>query len=57
MSCIEDKRRGDNHTREEYDSVRNLFSIFFKSLFRKYLPLKFPFYDPKRFQTVGMKRK
>ena len=28
MSCIIDKRREDNHTREEYGSVRNLFSIF-----------------------------
>ena len=25
MSCIV-----DNHTREEYDSVRNFFSVFFK---------------------------
>ena len=44
MSCIVDKRIEDNHTREEYGSVRN-----FKSLLKKYLPLKFPIYDPKRF--------
>ena len=36
MSCTVDKRREDNHTREEYGSVRNLLSIFFKSLFKKY---------------------
>ena len=49
MSCIVDKRREDKHTREEHGSARNLFLIFFKSLFKKYLPLKFPIYDPKRF--------
>ena len=49
MSCMVDKRREDNHTREEYSSVRNLFSSFFKSLFKNYLPLMFPIYDPKRF--------
>ena len=36
MSSIVDKRREDNHTREECGSVRDLFSIFFKSLFKKY---------------------
>ena len=49
MSGIVGKRREDNHTREEYDSVRNFFSVFFISLFEKYLPLKFPIYDLKRF--------
>ena len=44
-----DKRIEDNHTREEYGSVRNFFSVFFKSLLKKYLPLKFSIYDPKRF--------
>ena len=55
MTCIVDKKREDNHTREEYGSLRNLFSIFFKSLFKTYLPLEFPIYDLKRFETVGMK--
>ena len=49
MLFIEDKRRQNNHEREEYGSVRNLFLIFFKSLFKKYLPLKFPIYDLKHF--------
>ena len=57
MSCIVDDRREDNHPREECGSVRNLLSIFLKSLFKKYFPLKFPIYDLKRFQTVGMKLK
>ena len=38
-------RAEDNHTKKEDDSVRNLFSVFFKSLFTKYLPLKFQIYD------------
>ena len=49
MSCIVDKRREDNHTREKFGSVRNFFSIFFKRLFEKYLPLKFLIYELKRF--------
>ena len=49
MLFIEDKRRQNNHAREEYGSVSNLFLIFFKSLFKKYLPLKFPIYDLKHF--------
>ena len=57
MSCTVDKRREDNHTSEEYGSVRNLLSIFFKSLFKKYFPLKFPIYDLKRFKTFGMEFK
>ena len=59
MSCIVDKRREDNHTREEYDSVRNLFSFFCfqKSLFKKYLPLKVPIYELKGLKTFGMKWK
>ena len=44
MSCIIGKRWEDNH-------------IFFKSLFKKYLPLKLPFYDLKHFQPGGMKWK
>ena len=28
MSCIVDKRREENHAREEQGSERNLFSIF-----------------------------
>ena len=55
MSCILDKRKEENYAREEYGSVRNLFSIFLKSLFKKYLPLQFPIYELKRFQTIGMK--
>ena len=57
MSCIVDKRREDNHTREEYDSVRNFFSFFCfqKSLFKKYLPLKVPIYELKGLKTFGMK--
>ena len=49
MSFIKDKRREDNLTREEYDSVRILFSIFLKTLFKKYLLSKFPTYDLKLF--------
>ena len=49
MSSIVDKRREDIHTREEYGCVRDLFSIFLKSLFKRYLPLKFPIYDRKCF--------
>ena len=51
MPFIVDKRREDNHTREEYGSLRNLFSIFYKILFKKYLLSKFPIYNLKRFQT------
>ena len=47
MSCIVDKRIEDNHTREEYGSVRNLLSVYFKSLFKKHLLSKFPIYDLK----------
>ena len=39
-------KREDNHTREEYDSVRN---ALLKTLFKKYLPLKFSIYDLKCF--------
>ena len=39
MPCIVDKGREDNHSREEYGSLRNLFSIFFKSLFKEVLAL------------------
>ena len=44
MSCIVDNRREDNHAREEYGFVWDLFSIFFKSL-----GLKFPVCNLKRF--------
>ena len=49
MSCIVGKTREGNHTREEYISVRNLFSVLFKNFFKKYLLLKFPIYELKRF--------
>ena len=54
MSFIVDKRRKDNHTREEYGSVRNLLSVFFKSLFKKVLALqqKFLMYDLKHFERL-----
>ena len=54
MSFIVDKRRKDNHTREECGSVRNLLSVFFKSLFKKVLALqqKFPMYDLKHFERL-----
>ena len=42
-------RGEEDHTRDEYGSVKNLFPIFFKSLFKKYLLSKFPTYDLKRF--------
>ena len=29
--------------------------LMFQEFLKKYLPLKFPTHDPKRFQTVGMK--
>ena len=48
MSSIVDERIKDNHTTEEYVTVRNLFSNFFMNLFKKYLLLKFPIYDLKR---------
>ena len=52
MLFIEDKRRQNNHEREEYGSVRNLFLIFFKSLFKKYLPLKFQFMTLNTFKQL-----
>ena len=33
-------RREDNHTKEEDDSVRNLFSVFFQEFIYKVLVLK-----------------
>ena len=49
MSFIVDKRREDDDAREQYGSARNLLSIFFKSLFKKYFLSKFPIYDLKPF--------
>ena len=41
MSLMVDKRREDNHTREEYGFARNLRSLFFDNSLKKYLLLKF----------------
>ena len=49
MSFLVDMRGEDKRTGKEYASVRNLFSIFLKSLFKKYLILKFPIHDLKPF--------
>ena len=38
MSSIVDKRREDNHTRVEYGSVRNLFSIFLRVYLKSMCP-------------------
>ena len=55
MPITVDKRREDINTIEEYVSVINLFSIFFKILFKKHLLSKILIYDLKRFWTAGIK--